>query len=288
MPAGSAGRPHPSCTASTSTWSARCPSPSASRLLARVGAQHASARDSFHGSGAVIVLDAQRVEVGDQLQVRRRTAICFHAQPDAARRSRALPHQRRGGQPRRRQHVLAWAWCSHSDATAAPAPHPVAAPVYEAPPPPPPPVAVIAAPQPPPPAPTHRPRRAASASQPTRCSRSIAPNSAQGQGGADQFAHELAGMQFDRHHGRGPHRPPGFAGVQPEAVAAPCRSRQGLSRLDPAASQRGRITAIGKGESQPVTKAERLPWQRSRTPKLIACLQPDRRVDVEVSGTSAQ
>jgi OOP family OmpA-OmpF porin len=44
-----------------------------------------------------------------------------------------------------------------------------------------------------------------------------------------------------------------------------------------------RITAEGRGKTQPVTKpgaCNGLP-----RPKLIACLQPDRRVDVEVTGT---
>ena len=44
-----------------------------------------------------------------------------------------------------------------------------------------------------------------------------------------------------------------------------------------------RIEAFGKGETQPVTKAGDCLGKQS--PKVIACLQPDRRVDVEVSGT---
>jgi OOP family OmpA-OmpF porin len=44
-----------------------------------------------------------------------------------------------------------------------------------------------------------------------------------------------------------------------------------------------RINATGKGETQPVTKAGDCP--RRRSAKAIACLQPDRRVDVEVHGT---
>ena len=44
-----------------------------------------------------------------------------------------------------------------------------------------------------------------------------------------------------------------------------------------------RINATGKGETQPVTKAGECP--RRRSAKAIACLQPDRRVDVEVTGT---
>lgn len=45
----------------------------------------------------------------------------------------------------------------------------------------------------------------------------------------------------------------------------------------------GRIYTEGKGESQPVTKAEDCVGPKSA--KIIACLQPDRRVDIEVIGT---
>jgi OOP family OmpA-OmpF porin len=44
-----------------------------------------------------------------------------------------------------------------------------------------------------------------------------------------------------------------------------------------------RISAVGKGETQPVTKPGECKGPVGK--KLIACLQPDRRVDVEVSGT---
>jgi OOP family OmpA-OmpF porin len=46
-----------------------------------------------------------------------------------------------------------------------------------------------------------------------------------------------------------------------------------------------RITADGKGETQPVTKAGDCLGAKSA--KVVACLQPDRRVDVEVTGTKA-
>jgi len=44
-----------------------------------------------------------------------------------------------------------------------------------------------------------------------------------------------------------------------------------------------RIQTAGKGETQPVTKAGQCDGAKSA--KVIACLQPDRRVDVEVVGT---
>jgi OOP family OmpA-OmpF porin len=49
--------------------------------------------------------------------------------------------------------------------------------------------------------------------------------------------------------------------------------------LDPA-----KITAVGKSESVPVTKPEDCKGMQE-TPALVACLQPDRRVEVEVTGS---
>lgn len=45
-----------------------------------------------------------------------------------------------------------------------------------------------------------------------------------------------------------------------------------------------RIDAEGKGKAQPATKAGDCPGARSA--RVIACLQPDRRVDVEMHGTT--
>lgn len=47
--------------------------------------------------------------------------------------------------------------------------------------------------------------------------------------------------------------------------------------------QAAQIDAAGKGETQPVTLADAC--QGAKTAKVVACLQPDRRVDVEMIGT---
>jgi OOP family OmpA-OmpF porin len=47
--------------------------------------------------------------------------------------------------------------------------------------------------------------------------------------------------------------------------------------------QAARIEAVGHGEKEPVTAAGACAGPRSA--KVIACLQPDRRVDVEMTGT---
>ena len=45
----------------------------------------------------------------------------------------------------------------------------------------------------------------------------------------------------------------------------------------------GRIEAVGKGKVEPTVKTSTCNGPKS--PKLVACLQPDRRVDIEVAGT---
>jgi OOP family OmpA-OmpF porin len=47
--------------------------------------------------------------------------------------------------------------------------------------------------------------------------------------------------------------------------------------------QAGRIDAQGKGETQPVTKAG--DCKGAKSAKVVACLQPDRRVDIEMKGS---
>lgn len=51
-----------------------------------------------------------------------------------------------------------------------------------------------------------------------------------------------------------------------------------------------RVYAEGKGEAQPVTgdKCRNMGAGNRRNRKLIACLQPDRRVEIEIIGTRAQ
>jgi OOP family OmpA-OmpF porin len=50
-------------------------------------------------------------------------------------------------------------------------------------------------------------------------------------------------------------------------------------KLDPA-----KVSAVGKGETMPHTKPEDCKG-KAQTPKLITCLQADRRVEIEVTGT---
>ena len=45
------------------------------------------------------------------------------------------------------------------------------------------------------------------------------------------------------------------------------------------------VKAEGKGESQPVTDCQKMGAERASNKKLVSCLQPDRRVEIEVFGT---
>lgn len=256
-------------------------------VLARVGAQHASARDSFHGSGGVVVLTPNpsksetNVKFGAGLQYAFTPNLMMRGEVERYRINDAVGNH---GDVNMYSVGLVFAFGRET----APAPHPVAAQVYEAPPaapPPPPPVAVVAPPPPPPPAAPPPPRRV-SFSADTLFSFDRSELGPQGKAALDQFSHELAGMHFDAvtvegHTDRlgSPAYNQKLSVRRAEAVRSYLISTGGVDAA--------RVSAVGKGESQPVTKPEDCRGAKPN-PKLIACLQPDRRVDVDVSGTAAQ
>ena len=45
-----------------------------------------------------------------------------------------------------------------------------------------------------------------------------------------------------------------------------------------------RVQTEGKGESEPVTQCGKMGPERASNRKLVSCLQPDRRVEIEVLG----
>ena len=170
----------------------------------------------------------------------------------------------------------------------APMPAPTPAPVYVAPPPvvvAPPPV-VVAPPAPPPaPAPVPAPveRRRVSFTAESLFAFDKAVIKPEGKAALDRFANELRGTQFTR------------IGVEGHADRLGSKSyNQRLSTkraeavktylISAGGVDASKISAVGKGETMPVTKPGDCRGN-TRTKALVACLQPDRRVDVEVTGT---
>lgn len=164
----------------------------------------------------------------------------------------------------------------------APAPAPMPAPM---PAPTPPPAAV--APPPPPVAPAPMPapveRRRVSFSAESLFAFDKTVIKPEGKTALDRFANELRGTQFDRISVEGHADRLGsnsynqrLSTKRAEAVKAYLIS---AGRVDA-----NKISAVGKGETMPVTKPGDCRGNK-QTPALVACLQPDRRVDVEVTAT---
>ena len=99
----------------------------------------------------------------------------------------------------------------------------------------------------------------------------------------DTFARDLRGTRFDLVTVEGHTDRLGsdaynqkLSAQRADAVRAYLLSAGGL--------ESAKVSAVGKGETRPVTARDACKGNRA-TPALIACLQPDRRVDVEVTGT---
>ena len=164
----------------------------------------------------------------------------------------------------------------------APAPAPMPAP---APAPPPPPVVVVAPPPPPAPAPMPAPveRRRVSFTAESLFAFDKAVIKPDGKAALDRFSNELRGTQFDSIRVEGHTDRLGsdsynqrLSTKRADAVKGYLISSGGVSA--------NKISAAGKGETTPVTKPGDCRGNKP-TKALIACLQPDRRVDVEVSAT---
>jgi OOP family OmpA-OmpF porin len=99
----------------------------------------------------------------------------------------------------------------------------------------------------------------------------------------DKFASELAGTQYDtisvEGHTDRLGKPAYNQKLSMERATAVKDHLVTTGHIDPA-----KISATGKGESMAVTKPEDCKGTR-QTPALVTCLQPDRRVEIEVTGT---
>ncbi len=263
-------------------------------FIGRVGAQAARARDTFSGSGAVSVLNpnpskrAVGAKFGAGLQYEFSRSFLLRAEAERYRVDDAV------GNKGDVNAVLVSLVFPFGRAPAA-APRMAAAPaVYVAPPPPPPapppppivrapePVVVAPAPPPPPP-PAPPPRRRVAFSAESLFGFDQSTVKPEGKLALDRFAQETQGTRFDVITVEGhtdrlgkPAYNQRLSQQRAEAVKAYLVSSGGFDSV--------KITAVGKGETTPETKPEDCKGNKA-TPKLIACLQPDRRVEIEVTGT---
>ena len=256
--------------------------------IARVGAQYARTRDTFSGSGAVNVLNPNpsargfNYKAGAGLQYEFSPSLLVRAEAERYRINDAVGN--RGD-----INLYSVSMVFPFGRTPAPAPRAMAAPAYvapapapvAAPPPPPPPPVVAQAPAAPPAPPPARRRVSFSADSLFTFDKSVVRP--EGRSALDKFTLELKGTEFDVITVEGHTDRLGSTAYnqrlstqRAEAVKAYLVTSGGVAAA--------KVSAVGKGESAPVTKPEDCKGAKPN-PKLIACLQPDRRVEVEVAGS---
>ncbi len=244
--------------------------------IGRVGAQYANARDTFSGSGVVRVLDpnpskrAANYKVGVGLQYEINRAVLVRGEAERYRINDAVGNH---GDV----NLFSVSLVVPFGRTPAPAPRVVEAPQYV--PPAPAPVAAVTSPAPAP-APA---RRRVTFSADSLFAFDQSTVSPEGKTALDAFARDTMETRYDLitvegHTDRlGPQAyNQRLSTKRAEAVKSYLVTAGGLDAA--------KISAVGKDGSAPVTKPGDCKGNKPN-PKLIACLQPDRRVVVEVTGT---
>jgi len=155
----------------------------------------------------------------------------------------------------------------------APAPAPMPAPVVQAPPP---------APMPVPQAPVDAPRRVSFAAETLFGFDAVALRP-EGKAALDGFGRELENTRYEAIRVEG-HTDRLGSDAYNQTLSTRRAETVKSYLVTTGKVDASRITAQGMGESQPATAAGACPDSMGRTAR-IACLQPDRRVDVEVTGT---
>jgi len=251
----------------------------------RLGAQHARTRDYFSSTGAVAVLNpnptAREVnyKVGAGLQYAFGPSLLLRGEAEHYRVNDAVGNH--GGVS-----VVSLSLVFPFGRAPTVAPRVSAAPVY-VPPPAPAPVIVAAAPPPPPPPvvvpPAPPPPRRVSFTAESLFGFDKSTIKPEGRLALDQFAAETRGTRYDVIMVEGHTDRLGsdaynmrLSTQRAEAVKAYLVTTGGI--------EGSKINARGKGETMPVTQPGDCKGAK-QSPKLIACLQPDRRVVIEVTGT---
>ncbi|MEO7108085.1 MAG: outer membrane beta-barrel protein [Rhodoferax sp.] len=245
-------------------------------VLARIGAQYANTRDSFSGPGLPAYAsndNSQRdtnVKVGLGLQYELTPSMFLRAE---AERFRIKDGIGSNGDVNYYSMSLVFPIGRHA-ASPAPAPIPAA---YVTPPPPAP-ERVVA---PPPPAPVAMPRKVQFSAD-SLFSFDKAVIRPDGRTALDAFSRDLRGARFSTISVEGNTDRLGsnaynqkLSQERADAVKSYLVSSGGIDAR--------KVSSVGRGESNPVTKPGDCKGNKP-TPSLIACLQPDRRVDVEVTG----
>jgi OmpA-OmpF porin, OOP family len=247
----------------------------------RAGYDYTATKDTFAGYGAVIVPDPQRsahgghYKFGAGLQYALSRSLGVRIEAERYRVEDAV-----GNRGDIDLFTLGLVYRFGGTTPPPPPPAPVVAaepaPVVLPTPPPPPP--------PPPPAPPARKLVSFSADSLFDFDRSVVKPA--GQRALDAFAAQLRGDQFDVITVTG----------YTDRLGSPAYNlRLSVRRaeavksylIEAAAIPENKIIARGADGSDPVTKPDECKGQK-RSPELIACLQPDRRVEVEVSATRVQ
>jgi len=246
-------------------------------LFARAGLNYAQAKDSFVGTGSVAVIDRSPHKWNPDYK------FGFGAEYDFTRslgmRIEAERYRIDDAVGNKGDVDLYSAGLVFRFGRAAPPP-PLARAVVPEP--------VAAAPEPPPPPPPPPPpvRKRVSFSADSLFDFGKETVKPAGKLALDRFAAELKGAQFDVITVTGY---TDRIGSQAYNMKLSARRAQTVKSylVESAGIPEDKVTARGADGDSPVTKPEECPG-RTRTPKLIACLQPDRRVDVEVVGTKLQ
>lgn len=255
-------------------------------LIGRVGAQNARARDSFAGTGAVVVTNPNpqerkvNLKYGGGLQWDVAHSFLLRAEGERYHVNDAVGN--RGS-----VNLVSLSVVIPFGHAPAPAPRTRAAPAYVEPTPAPPPV-VMAPPAPPPPAPPPAPPavRKISFSADSLFTFDRAEIRPEGRAALDPLAREVtgsnAGARFEVIEVTGHTDRLGTEAYNQRLSTR--RAEAVKAYLVTAGIEASRIAATGKGETQPITQPGDCKGKRP-TPKLIACLQPDRRVEVLLTGT---
>ncbi len=259
--------------------------------IGRIGAQYARAQDSFSGTGAVTVLNPNprknetNLKLGAGLQYEISRSMLVRAEAERYRVNDAVGNHA-GVNVFSISLVFPFGRAPAVVARAAPAqeyiapmPTPMPEPARAAAPAPAPAMQIAAAPAAMP-APV---RRRVSFSAETLFGFDRSEIRAEGRTALDRFTSELKGTQFDLVIVEGHTDRLGsnaynmkLSGQRADAVKSYLVSTGGLDGA--------KVSTVSKGESMPVTKPDDCKGNRPSA-ALISCLQPDRRVDVEVTGT---